>query len=70
MADEDYDKAVTTESEAWRVMQLVTKSRIASRKKARKFPELREHAGFAEVVSILENAQVAEEGFEPPTRGL
>ena len=31
---------------------------------------VKENAAFSEVVGILENALVAEEGFEPPTRGL
>ena len=32
--------------------------------------EVRDDARFCDVVAILENDRVAEEGFEPPTRGL
>ncbi len=41
-----------------------------SQKKTRTVRKVRENAAFSEVVGILENAQIAEEGFEPPTRGL
>ena len=41
-----------------------------SHEKTRTPHEVRENATFAEVVGILENAQVAEAGLEPPTRGL
>jgi len=39
-------------------------------RKARAVHLVLENAAFSEVVGILENAQVAEEGLEPPTRGL
>ncbi len=32
--------------------------------------EVRENESFSDIVAILENGRVAEEGFEPPTRGL
>ena len=38
--------------------------------KTRTVHSVRENASFSEVVGILENALVAEEGLEPPTRGL
>ena len=44
--------------------------RSESQKKTRTIHKVRENASFSEVVGILENARVAEEGLEPPTRGL
>ena len=41
-----------------------------SQKKTRTINKVRENASFSEVVAILEDSRVAEEGFEPPTRGL
>ena len=51
-------------------MQTPVLSRNDSHKKTRTVHNVREIASFAEVVGILENALVAEEGLEPPTRGL
>ena len=44
--------------------------RSDSQEKTRTVHQVPEYASFSEVVGILENAQVAEEGLEPPTRGL
>jgi len=43
--------------------------RSDSQEKTRTVHQVPEYASFSEVVGILENAQVAEEGLEPPTRG-
>ena len=51
-------------------MQPPVSGRMPSQEKTRTPYEVRENMSFAEVVGILENAQVAEEGLEPPTRGL
>ena len=45
-------------------------SRTVSRTASRKPLEIRDNASFSEVVALFENALVAEEGLEPPTRGL
>ena len=45
-------------------------TRSDSQEKTRTVHFVRENASFSEVVGILENARVAEEGLEPPTRGL
>ena len=41
-----------------------------SQKKTRTVHKVRENASFSDVVAILEDSLVAEEGLEPPTRGL
>ena len=51
-------------------MQLSASSRTETQKKTHTFQHVRENASFSEVVGILENASVAAEGLEPPTRGL
>ena len=45
-------------------------SRNESQGRGRKEYVLQENASFSEIVALLESAPVAEEGFEPPTRGL
>ena len=50
--------------------QTPVSSRNDSQEKNRTVHFVRKNASFSEVVGILENAQVAEEGLEPPTRGL
>ena len=42
----------------------------AAQKKSRTIKMDRENASFSEIVGILENTLVAEEGLEPPTLGL
>jgi len=44
-------------------------SREDSHENPRNVQKVRENASFAEVVGVLENARVAEDGLEPPTRG-
>ena len=51
-------------------MQTPVLSRTDAHEKTRDVINVRENATFADVVGILENARVAEEGLEPPTRGL
>jgi len=51
-------------------MQPPVSCRTVSHKKPQNVQKVRENVSFSEVVSILENAQIAEEGLEPPTRGL
>ena len=41
-----------------------------SQEKTRSVQQVPKNASFADVVAILENDQIAEEGLEPPTRGL
>ena len=41
-----------------------------AQKKSRTIKMARENASFLEIVGILENTLVAEEGLEPPTLGL
>jgi len=53
-----------------RGMQTPVLRRTDSHKKTRTVHFAPEKASFAEIVGILENARVAEEGLEPPTRGL
>ncbi|WP_197529288.1 tyrosine-type recombinase/integrase [Aeoliella mucimassa] len=45
-------------------------TRHDSQKRLQSVHSVRENTSFSEVVGIMENTQVAEEGFEPPTRGL
>lgn len=70
VTDGDYDEALTTKTGDWLGMQTPVSCRTEAQKKTRNVVNVRENASFAEVVGILENALVAEEGFEPPTRGL
>jgi hypothetical protein len=51
-------------------MQPPVSSRTEAQKKTHTFQHVRENASFSEVVGMLENARVAAEGLEPPTRGL
>jgi len=44
--------------------------RTESQQKPQSVQKVRENASFSEVVALLENGLVAEEGLEPPTRGL
>ena len=53
-----------------RGMQTPVSGRTESQAETSKVHVLRENASFSEVVGMLENALVAEEGLEPPTRGL
>jgi hypothetical protein len=70
VTDGDYDKALTTKTRDWRGIQTPADGRTEAQKKTRTVHQVRENASSAEVVGILENARVAEEGLEPPTRGL
>ncbi len=70
VTDSDFDVALKTKTGDWLGMQTPVSSRNESQQKTRTVVNVRENASFAEVVGILENALVAEEGFEPPTRGL
>lgn len=45
-------------------------TRTDTQQKTRTVHVVRENASFAEVVNILENAQIAEAGLEPATHGL
>ena len=51
-------------------MQLPRSSRNDSQRGNSRKQQLEENVSFAEVVALFEDAIVAEEGFEPPTRGL
>jgi integrase len=53
-----------------RGMQSPVLSRNDSQPRTLDVQKVRENASFSEVVAILENGLVAEEGLEPPTRGL
>ena len=68
VTDEHFDTAAKTGDSLG--MQPPVSRRTDSQKKTRTVHLVRENASFAEVVGILENARVAEEGLEPPTRGL
>ena len=72
VTDEHYAKAVQTGGLTGdkRGMQPPVLPRTDPQEKTRTPHDVRENATFAEVVGILENARVAEEGLEPPTRGL
>ena len=54
--------------------QLGTQTLVGTRRDSQKITRtvhsVRENVGFAEVVALLEKSRVAEEGLEPPTRGL
>lgn len=41
-----------------------------AQRKTRTVHSVRENVGFSEIVTLFEKSQVAEEGLEPPTRGL
>ncbi len=51
-------------------MQPPVPSRTEAQKKTHTHKEVRENASFSEVVDMLDDARVAAEGLEPPTRGL
>ncbi len=51
-------------------MQTPVLSRTEAQKKTHTFQHVRENASFSEVVGMLDDARVAAEGLEPPTRGL
>ena len=51
-------------------MQTPVSSRTEAQKKTHTFQHVRENASFSEVVGMLDDARVAAEGLEPPTRGL
>ncbi len=51
-------------------MQTPVLCRSDSQQRSRKVQKLRENSSISEAVGILETAQIAEEGLEPPTRGL
>ena len=70
VTDFDFDSARDTKTRDWQGMQTPVSGRNESHKKTRNVVNVRENASFSEVVGLLENALVAEEGFEPPTRGL
>ena len=72
VTDEDFKKATQNGGLAGdkRGMQPpATQSRQVNNKTRSPY-EVRENDSFSDVVAILENGLVAEEGFEPPTRGL
>ena len=50
--------------------QLPAGSGREAQRKTRTVHSVRENVGFSEMVALLEKSQVAEEGLEPPTRGL
>ena len=51
-------------------MQTPAEGCTTAQKKSRTTKMARENTSFSEIVDVLENTLVAEEGFEPPTRGL
>ena len=51
-------------------MQTPVEGRTSSHKKTEIVINVRENSSFSEVVGVLENTLIAEEGLEPPTRGL
>ena len=68
VTDEHFASAAKTGDQLG--MQTPVLCRSDSQKKTRTMHKVRENASFSEVVGILENAQIAVEGLEPPTRGL
>ncbi len=68
VTDEDFAMAAKTGDKLG--TQTPALSRDDSQQKTRTLHKVRENASFSEVVGVLENALVAEEGLEPPTRGL
>ena len=69
VTDEHFASAVAETGDS-RGMQTPVLHRTDSQKKTRTVHTVRENASFSEVVGILENVRVAEQGFEPRTRGL
>ena len=51
-------------------MQTPAGGRTAAHEKTRVVINARENVSFSDIVGVLENTLVAEEGLEPPTRGL
>ncbi len=51
-------------------MQPPAEGRTSSHEKTRIVINVRETSSFSEVVDVLENTLIAEEGLEPPTLGL
>ena len=68
LTDQHFTDAVKTGDQ--RGTQTPESLRSHSHKKTRTVQKVRENVSFSEVVGILENARLAEEGLEPPTRGL
>ncbi len=69
VTDDHFGEAIAQTGD-WLGMRTPVLIRGDSQKKSRTVQKVRENASFSEVVGILENAQIAEEGLEPPTRGL
>ena len=72
MTDDHYHKAAADGGLTGdkRGMQTPELACMAAHKKTRTVQKVRENASFSEVVGLLECAQIAEEGLEPPTCGL
>ncbi len=68
VTDEHFASAAKTGDQLGTQTPVLTRNE--SHNKNRTIHLVRENASFSDVVGILENARVAEEGFEPPTRGL
>ena len=62
--------AAATKTGDVRGMQPPELGRKQPKRPPRRVAKVQENASFSEVMGILENAQVAEEGLEPPTRRL
>ena len=68
VTDEHFQAAFATGDKLG--MQTPAVGRNESQAKTSEVHFARENATFAEIVAILEDSRVAEEGLEPPTRGL
>ncbi|MCB9926071.1 MAG: phage integrase SAM-like domain-containing protein [Planctomycetaceae bacterium] len=70
VTEDDFKSAAQSATGDSRGMQPHENGCDVAQNKTRAVHHVRENTSFAEVVGILENARVAEEGLEPPTRGL
>ena len=68
VTDAHYETAARTGDS--RGTQTPALGRTEPQQKNRTLRKVWDNVSFSEVVGVLENTQVAEEGFEPPTRGL
>ena len=68
VTDEHFDSASKTGDSLG--MQPPVLPRREAQEKTRTYHQVRENACFSAVVGMLENARIAAEGLEPPTRGL
>jgi hypothetical protein len=64
VTDDDFDSAVATKTGDWLGMQTPAEARRESHAKSRDVHNVQENASFSEVVAILEDSRVAEEGLE------